>query len=441
MAEQASDTGSSRAIRGQWLSLALISSSIVLVISPFVVWPLYAIAPAVLVFAYLCYLNLIRRQAFLRALKEHHCLSLASEDGEQDAGLPPVLVIAPARNEETGIETAVRSMCALDYPGVRVLVVNDHSTDSTGAILDRLSRELTNLRVLHNPPVQDGWHGKVNAVWQAMHDPDAERPWILQTDADTVFHPKALRRAMAFALAEDLDYLTCVVWLDNQSLAEELVMPLAWCGILMRVRRARLNHPGTPALGVGPFMLYRRDSYFECGGHSAFRAQTPEDEMLAATFKQWGGNMGLAWTRDMVRFRIYRGYAQLRDFLTRKTRIHCDDRIDRFLDSMAGMLLRHVLPLPLGVAGLLQADTAGALHTAWAIYTGAALAAYCTLAWSFARHDEVAYMRKGLQWAHPLGGALRIWFTARGMLQALQGKEMDWRGRKHINPRAQGPRG
>ncbi|MBX7258611.1 MAG: glycosyltransferase family 2 protein [Candidatus Hydrogenedentes bacterium] len=438
MAENASESNVREKSRSQWGGLALMLAAIALVVAPFIVRPLYTIVPAVLVFLYLCYLNLIRRHIFLRNLKDHHCLTLQSQEGEEDNDLPPVLVIAPARNEEVGIEAAVRSMCALDYPGVRVLVVNDHSTDSTGAILDRLASELPNLRVLHNPPLQEGWHGKVNAVWQAMHEPDADRPWILQTDADTIFHPKALRRAMAFAQKEDLDYLTCVVWLDNQSLAEELVMPLAWCGILMRVRRARMNHAKSPALGVGPFMLYRRDSYFECGGHSAFRSQTPEDEMLAATFKQWGGNMGVAWTRDMVRFRIYRGYAQLRDFLTRKTRIHCDDRIDRFLNSMAGMLLRHVLPLPLGIAGLLQADTVGMLHFEWAVYTGAAFAAYCTLAWSFARHEEVAHMRKGLQWAHPLGGVLRIWFTARGMLQALRGKEMDWRGRKHINPRAQG---
>ncbi len=413
--------------------------ALLLVCSPFFAFPLYTIGPAAAVFLYLCYLNLIRRHIFLRNLKEHHCLTLASDDGERNADLPPVIVIAPARNEEAGIEEAVRSMCGLDYPDIRVLTVNDHSTDQTGKILDRLATELPNLRVLHNPPLQEGWHGKANAVWHAIHEADADRPWILQTDADTVFHPKALRRAMAFALNEDLDYLTCVVWLDNRTLPEELVMPLAWCGILMRARRGRMNNPATPALGVGPFMLYRRDSYFESGGHEAFKSQTPEDEMLAATFKQGGGRMGVAWTHELIRFRIYRGYTQLRDFLTRKTRIFCDDRLDRFLVSIAGMLIRHVLPLPLGIAAMTQADSPGALHIAWAVYTSAALAAYCTLSWSFARHAEVAHMRPGLQWAHPLGGLLRVWFTMRAMAQALRRRDMDWRGRRHINTRAQRP--
>src|SRR5882724_5152416 len=51
--------------------------------------------------------------------------------------VPPMSVIAAARNEARGIEAAVRSLLRLDYPALEIIIVNDRSTDETGAILER----------------------------------------------------------------------------------------------------------------------------------------------------------------------------------------------------------------------------------------------------------------------------------------------------------------
>lgn len=48
---------------------------------------------------------------------------------------PPISVIVPAFNEEAGIADSVRSLLALEYPQLEVVIVNDGSTDGT---LDRL---------------------------------------------------------------------------------------------------------------------------------------------------------------------------------------------------------------------------------------------------------------------------------------------------------------
>src|SRR5580700_4772233 len=55
------------------------------------------------------------------------------------AGNPRVSIIVPARNEEETIERALRSLLALDYDSYEVIAVNDRSTDSTGAIMDRIA--------------------------------------------------------------------------------------------------------------------------------------------------------------------------------------------------------------------------------------------------------------------------------------------------------------
>jgi cellulose synthase/poly-beta-1,6-N-acetylglucosamine synthase-like glycosyltransferase len=45
--------------------------------------------------------------------------------------LPGITVLVPAYNEELGIERSVRSLLALDYPSLEVIVVNDGSIDRT----------------------------------------------------------------------------------------------------------------------------------------------------------------------------------------------------------------------------------------------------------------------------------------------------------------------
>src|SRR5579862_6473503 len=54
---------------------------------------------------------------------------------------PQVTVIVPARNEEAAIEQTLRSLLAQQNVTLEILAVNDRSTDSTGAIMDRVAAE------------------------------------------------------------------------------------------------------------------------------------------------------------------------------------------------------------------------------------------------------------------------------------------------------------
>lgn len=386
-----------------------------------------------LAFAVQCLTNLARRGLFIRNLQQLHCLRIDSADGEVDAELPAVTMIVPARNEEAGIEQAVRSMAALDYPGLEIIVLDDHSTDATPEILDQLGSEFDRVRVVHNPPIQSGWLGKANAVWQGVLLSDPARPWLVIADADVVFHPKALRRAVAYATDQRLDYLTCVAYLDNGSFVEELMLPVGWCAIIQGARPDRLNHPRSQPIGVGAFVLVRRDAYLASGGHSAICTLQPEDTLLAGLIRRWGGTIGVVWTRDLMRVRLYRGYSQLKRFLVRKLRVQIDDMPGRLLTRSVYVLLQDVLPMPLAVYAAAIQWAAGSFQVGLTLFALGALASYLTNVLSFDQYRQVARMRRGIEWLHPLGGVLRLWFFASAVGQILTGQAMDWRGRRFVN--------
>ncbi len=375
--------------------------------------------------------NLIRRGMFQRNIKGLPSLNPDAPPSPYPTEWPGVSLISPARNEEDGIEVAARSVTALDYPDLEVIYVDDHSTDATSAILDKLADEFPRIHVLHDPPSQDGWLGKANAVWHGVGESDAANPWLLLMDADVVLHPDALRQAIALAVANKYDFLTCVAYIDNKSLGEELYMPTAWAGIIQGSHFTRLNEPRTPAIGIGAFTLVKRDVYLACGGHAAIHNRQPEDTLLAALVRKHGGNMGVCWSQSMVRVRIYRGFAQLQQFMVRKIRMQNQDGVRRMANRIVYLLIQDVLPLPLFVAACARQIAARDFSFSMTIYAVFALLAYLTNVGSMDGYRNIAYMRPYLEWFHPFGGLLRIYFYIRAAMEIVARKRMEWRGRDY----------
>ena len=128
---------------------------------------------------------------------------------------PPVTVLMPARNEEACITESVRSLLALDYPALEIIVINDGSTDSS---LSRLASTYR-LRPVHLLYVADipcapvrqlyasevderllvldkvSGRSKADAINAGVNA--ASSPWLCVVDADSVLERDALLRVMA----------------------------------------------------------------------------------------------------------------------------------------------------------------------------------------------------------------------------------------------------
>jgi len=121
---------------------------------------------------------------------------------------PRVSVLIPARNEEANIGPCVRSLLAQEYPDLEVFVLNDHSTDRTGAILAEIQAADARLRVLSGQELPQGWLGKHWACHQLGQA--ATGDLLLFTDADTRHGPHSVRAGVAAQQAEDADLVTAI---------------------------------------------------------------------------------------------------------------------------------------------------------------------------------------------------------------------------------------
>jgi len=119
------------------------------------------------------------------------------------AGNPRVSIIVPARNEEKEIAQALTQLLALDYDNYEVIAVNDRSTDRTGEIMEEIQKQSPRLKVIHHEALPPSWLGKTHAMWTAANA--ATGDWLLFTDADVLFQPESLRRALAYAESENAD--------------------------------------------------------------------------------------------------------------------------------------------------------------------------------------------------------------------------------------------
>jgi hypothetical protein len=223
------------------------------------------------------------------------------------APAPPVSVVVPCRDEAASVERAMRSLLAQDVPGLRVVAVDDRSTDGTGAILARLAAADPRLEVVRVERLPEGWLGKNHACHAGALR--AQGDWLLFTDADVVFAPDALRRALAAARAHRLGHLAVLPRFVAPGLLERAFVT-AFAALLAPFVRVRdLRRPGTRAyFGVGAFNLVRREDYDRAGGHRRLALEVVDDVKLGLLLRRSGVAQGVADSGGLVQVRWQHGF-------------------------------------------------------------------------------------------------------------------------------------
>jgi glycosyltransferase involved in cell wall biosynthesis len=193
---------------------------------------------------------------------------------------PKLSIIIPACDEADTVEIAMRTLLKLSYPHYEIIAINDRSRDETGVILDHLSKEFSQLQVIHIETLPTGWLGKLHALEKGTQC--ATGDLLLFADADVHFESGFMERVVAHFEHDQLDYLTLIPkFIGKSAMLKGLIFLFAnlFCARL-QPRAINQGHQGAYA-GVGVFQLLRRSFFNQTEGWSWLRLEIADDTGLA----------------------------------------------------------------------------------------------------------------------------------------------------------------
>jgi Glycosyl transferase family 2 len=335
-------------------------------------------------------------------------------------GSPRVSIIVPARNEEEHIAETLRRLLALDYDNCEVIAVNDRSSDRTGEIMDEVAAPAEargRLTVLHIDQLPSGWLGKTHAMWTAAKQ--ATGDWLLFTDADVLFKPDSVRRAIAYAQAEKADHVVLFPRMIMKRPGEKMMIAFFLTLFVFGHRPWKVADPETADhMGVGAFNCIRRNVYEAVGTYQALRMEVLDDMKLGklvknAAYRQrnvFGGDLiSIRWAKGalgVVR-NLTKNFFAIMSFQWPRTVASCITLAFLNLGPFLGVLLAH---------GWQRVPYAVALGSIFLIYAG--------MSWHSAVPAYYFFL-------HPISTVLFAYTLLRSMILTLWQDGIVWRGTKY----------
>ncbi len=336
------------------------------------------------------------------------------------SGNPRVSIIVPARNEEESIEQALTQLLVLDYDNYEIIAVNDRSTDRTGEIMESLAAKPSargQLRVIHHHELPKGWLGKTHSMWTATNH--AAGDWLLFTDADVMFKPESLRRALAYAEAERADHVVLFPRMIMKRAGECMTIAFFQTMFVFGHRPWKVADPKTrDHMGVGAFNLIRRTVYEAVGTYEALRMEVLDDMKLGKVVKNAGFAQRNVFGEDLISIRWARGAMGVVNNLTKNFFAVLSFQWWRTLISAFGLAFLNLMPF-FGVwlaHGWARLPYAVALLSIFLIYLG--------MSWRSAVPPYYFFL-------HPISTVLFVYTLLRSMFLTLWNDGIVWRGTKY----------
>jgi len=337
------------------------------------------------------------------------------------AELPDVSVIVPACNEEASIQATLRSLLASTGVRLQIVAVDDRSTDRTGALMDEIAAEAQaggphSLEVIHNRELPAGWLGKTHAL--ALGTARARAPWLLFTDGDVTFDPRAVALALEYARRERADHVVLILTLVLNSIAEAAVFAALQVLSGFRNRLWKAADPkAKDFFGAGGFNLVRRGVYVQVGGFEALRMEVVEDLRLAWKIKRAGYAQRIVLGPGLARIRWISGALGVVGLLEKNGFAALRYNVGLSLLMFFSFATAIVLPLAAIALG------------GWATVAG--LAVYALMAVAYAANRRITQVSQWLVLVFAPATSIVLYALVRSMVVTLARGGVEWRGTRY----------
>jgi glycosyltransferase involved in cell wall biosynthesis len=360
-------------------------------------------------------------------------LRLVEWDLQPPQGAEPTLVVVvPARNEEASLGATIDALMLTDYQRMRVLVIDDRSTDKTGTIMDeavaRFARtQPGRLSGIHITELPDGWLGKTFALTVATEN--SESDYVLYTDADVLMSPSVLRRALAYAQSTETDHLVVMPTPQVKLRGEGIVLGFLQVVGMWAARPWRVADPKAKrdVIGVGAFNLVRREALKKIGGWAPQRLAVLEDVTLGRRMKAAGLQQRVAFAPGLVLVHWASGMLGVVRVMSKNMFSAFNFRPVLLLVACAWIVAFCLAPL----AGV-----------AWWMTLVPSVIVLCCVGATYRVMGEVSGIDARYGWLYPVGAVVLMYAMLRSMVMVWVRRGVVWRGtfyplrdlRRHNSP-------
>jgi glycosyltransferase involved in cell wall biosynthesis len=328
--------------------------------------------------------------------------------------LAKVSVIIPACNEERNIEEALQSVLLQDYGDLEILVINDRSTDNTGAILKRISENDSRIRVAEISELPPGWLGKNHALYFGAQQATGEI--LLFTDADIVMSSTTVSKAVTYMLEQQRDHITMApeVRMPNDLLAIFVAAFGIFFSIYARPWKAR--DPQSPRhIGIGAFNMVRAEVYRAVGAHKAIAMRPDDDLKLGKLIKQNGYSQEFLFGKGTLCVEWYASFGELIQGLEKNSFSALGYSFLTVIGATMAMVLLNIWPF-LGM--FVMQGIAQILY----VFVVFLILLLCWISGQF--HDSKRWYGLGF----PFAALLMVYIVWRSMVVIYRNDGINWRG-------------
>jgi len=327
---------------------------------------------------------------------------------------PSVSIVIAALNEEATIAEALDSVLALDYPDLEVVFVDDRSSDATGSIVAARATKDRRLRLVTVRELPEGWLGKNHALHVGAGQARGEM--LLFTDADIVFEPTALRRAVGYMEDTKIDHLTAGAEVRSRSVPLGMFIAAFGFFFVLYARPWRARNPRSRAhVGIGAFNLVRSSVYRRMGGHEPIAMRTDDDMMLGKLVKKSGAIQDFVSAIGMIRVEWYPSVREAIRGLEKNAFTGCNYSMTLVVMGTLTLLALYVWPF----VALFVTD--GWLRAANGLIVAVILSIIAIL-------SHATGSRWWYAFGFPFATLLFIYVLWRSAILALANGGIDWRG-------------
>jgi len=220
-----------------------------------------------------------------------------------------ISVVVACKNEDKTLRSLISAVAQQSYQNFELIIVNDHSTDSTYNFAKNAQKTFQNLVLINAVG-----HGKKNALKEGIQNAKADL--IVTTDADCIPSFLWLESIASFQKRYDCDLIICPVGIHDNETIFSRVQALEFVSLVGVA--AGSAGAGMPILCNGANLAFKKESWFKSSGNLHPEQQSGDDIFLLESMKKRGEK--IRFLKSEVAFVKTKQAKSLLEFLKQRRR-------------------------------------------------------------------------------------------------------------------------